>query len=113
MAVENKEPICIFCPALRIKIKVFNLFKYDLVVYMRRIANTDSIAIRNCRLQVLAYLVGLAFKDNKRWDNMAVYINCFYNYNRFITKRLTYFIPYCLIINNKYLFFFALSYIYT
>ena len=66
MAVENKEPIYTLYPALRIKIKVFNLFKRNLVVCIRRIANANSIAIRNCYLRVPAYLVGLAFKDNKR-----------------------------------------------
>jgi hypothetical protein len=113
VAVKNKEPIYTLCPALRIKIKVFNLFKRDLVICIRRITNTDSIAIRNYCLRVLAYLVGLAFKDNKRWDNVAVYVNCLYNRNRFTAKRLTCLIPYCLIINNKYLLFLALSYTYT
>ena len=47
MAVKNKEPIYTLCLALRINIKVFNLFKRDLVIYIRRITNTDSIAIRN------------------------------------------------------------------
>ena len=47
MAVKNKEPIYTLCPTLRIKIKVFNPFKRDLVVYIRYITNTNSIAIRN------------------------------------------------------------------
>ena len=47
MAIKNKEPIYTLRPALYIKIKVFNLFKRDLVIYIRRITNTDSIAIRN------------------------------------------------------------------
>jgi hypothetical protein len=113
VAVKNKKPIYTLCPALYIKIKVFNLFKRDLIVYIRYITNTDSITIRNYYLQVLAHLVGLAFEDNKRWDNMAVRENCLCNRNRFTAKRLTYLIPYCLIINNKYLLFLALSYIYT
>jgi hypothetical protein len=66
VAVKNKEPIYTLYPTLYIKIKVFNLFKRDLIVYIRRITNTNSIAIRNCYLRVPAYLVGLAFKDNKR-----------------------------------------------
>jgi len=66
VAVKNKEPICTLYPTLRIKIKVFNLFKRDLVIYIRRITNTDSIAIRNYYFRVLAHLVGLTFKDNKR-----------------------------------------------
>jgi len=113
VAVKNKEPICTLYPALRIKIKVFNLFKRDLIVCIRRITNTDSIAIRNCCLRVLVYLVGLAFEDNKRWDNIAVYANCLYNCNRFIAKCLACLTLYCLIMNNKYLLFLALSYTYT
>ena len=66
MAVKNKEPMYTLYPALYIKIKVFNLFKRDLIIYIRRITNTNSIAIRNYCLRVPAYLVGLAFKDNKR-----------------------------------------------
>ena len=66
MAIKNKESICTLYLALRIKIKVFNLFKRDLVICIRRITNTNSIAIINYCLRVPAYLVGLAFKDNKR-----------------------------------------------
>jgi hypothetical protein len=44
---------------------------------------------------------------------MAVYTNYLYNYNRFIVKRLTYLTPCCLIINNKYLLFFSLPYMYA
>jgi ascorbate-specific PTS system EIIC-type component UlaA len=82
-------------------------------LYIRRITNTDSIAIRNYRLRVLAYLVGLAFEDNKRRDNIAVSANYLYNRNSFIAKRLTYLILCYLIIDNKYLLFLALPYIYT
>ena len=44
---------------------------------------------------------------------MAVCANYLYNRNRFTAKRLTYLTPYGLIINNKYLLFLTLSYIYT
>ena len=50
MAVKDKESIYTLYPIIRIKIKIFNLFKRDLVVYIRRITNTNSIAIRNRRL---------------------------------------------------------------
>ena len=90
-----------------------NLFKRNLIIYIRRITNTNSIAIRNYYLRVPAHLVGLAFEDNKRRDNVAVCANYLYNYNRFTAKYLTYLIPCYLIINNKYLLFLSLPYIYV
>src|SRR6266568_1923745 len=48
IAVKNKESVYTICPALRIKIKVFNLFKRNLIVYICRIINTNNIAIGNC-----------------------------------------------------------------
>ena len=113
MAIKNKQSIYTLSPVLYIKIKVFNLFKRDLIIYIRYITNTNSIAIRNYYLRVPVYLVGLTFKDNKRQDNIAVSANCLYNCNSFIAKRLTYLILYCLIIDNKYLLFLTLPYIYT
>jgi len=50
MAIKNKESIYTLYLILRIKIKVFNLFKRDLVIYIHCITNTNSIAVRNCRL---------------------------------------------------------------
>ena len=47
MAVKNKEFIYTLYPILCIKIKVFNLFKCDFVVYIYHITDTDSIAIGN------------------------------------------------------------------
>ena len=54
-----------------INIKVFNLFKCNLVIYICYIANTNSIAVRNYYFRVPAYLVGLAFKDK---INAYIYI---------------------------------------
>ena len=88
VAIKNKKFIFTLCPALYINIKVFNLFKCNLIIYIYCIANTNNIAIRNCCFWVLVYLVSFAFKDNKKWDNMAVYIYYFYNYNRFIVMGL-------------------------
>jgi hypothetical protein len=113
MAVENKQSICALGLVLRMKIKVFNPFKRDLVVCIRRITNTNSVAIRNYCLGVPAHLVGLAFKDNKRQDNMAVSANCLCNRNSFTAKRLACLALCCLIIDNKYLLFLALPYIYA
>ena len=113
MAVKDKESIYTLYLALYINIKVFNLFKRNLIIYIRYIANTNSIAIRNCCLRILAHLVGLTFKDNKRRDNMAVCAYCLCNRNRFTAKRLAYLIPYYLIINKKYLLLLPLSYSYT
>jgi len=113
VAVKNEQSVYTLSPVLRIKIKVFNLFKRDLVVCIRRITDTNSIAIRNRHLRVLAHLVGLTFKDNKRRDNMAVRANCLCNYNSFTAKCLACLALCCLIIDNKYLLFLALPYTYA
>ena len=47
VAVKNKESIYTLCPASCINIKVFNLFKRNLVIYIRHITNTNSIAVGN------------------------------------------------------------------
>ena len=113
VAVKDKKPIYTLCSILRIKIEVFNPFKHNFIIYIHRITDTNSIAIRNCCLQVLVHLISLAFKNNKKWDNVAIRANYLCNCNRFTTKHLACFTPYCLIINNKYLLFLALSYMYT
>ena len=113
IAVKNKESVYTLYPASYINIKVFNPFKYNLVICIHCIANTNNIAVGNYCFQVLVYLVGLTFRDNKRRDNITVYIYYFCNCNRFTAKRLAYFIPCYLIINKKYLFFFALPYTYA
>ena len=50
MAVKDKESIYTLYSILCIKIKVFNLFKRDLVGYIYCITNTNNVAVWNCHL---------------------------------------------------------------